>query len=333
MCRAADLERGVMFQYDPDLRRVRPLGVHQLASDVFGEVYVDPDTASFVRDALERDEVVERAGDPLMAHVPSAFAAVATGRRVVCVPMIAAGRWVGLLLADRSADTPPLTGEERGRLWTLGKGVALATMARRATRKDERTRTLRARISLARDVHDTVVQRLFGVAMALEGAGDLPAAERQRCADEVQQAMGELRQMVRELGTDETRLPEGNFDEELARWAAAHRDLTLDVERDETPIPDVLQGLAVATLAEALRNARKHARPTRVVVRTRRADDALVLEIENDGRQDGPASADRGAGLRLLGIQALHAGGVIEFGARGADAWQVRLVVPLSGDE
>lgn len=331
MCRAAALERGVMFQYDPDLRRVRPLGVHGIGRDVFGEVYVDPDTASFVRDALERDEVVERAGDPLMAHVPSQFEELATGRRVVCVPMIAAGRWVGLLLADRSAAMPALTDDERERLWTLGKGVALATMARRATRKDERTRTLRARIALARDVHDTVVQRLFGVTLALEGDGDLPAAERARCAAEVQEAMVELRTMVRELGQEDTPLPDGRFDEELARWAAAHRDLVLDVEDDGTAIPDDLQPLAVATLAEALRNARKHARPTRIVVRTRRADDALVIEIENDGRHDGPSAAERGAGLRLLGIQALHAGGVVEFGARGADAWQVRLVVPLEG--
>lgn len=331
MCRAADLERGVMFQYDPDLRRVRPLGVHGIAPDVFGEVYVDPDTASFVRDALERDEVVERAGDPLMAHVPSQFEALASGRRVVCVPMIAAGRWVGLLLADRSAATPPLTEAEHERLWTLGKGVALATMARRATRRDERTRTLRARIGLARDVHDTVVQRLFGVTLALEGDGDLPAAERARCAAEVQEAMGELRTMVRELGQEDTPLPDGRFDEELTRWAAAHRDLTLEVEDDGTGIPDELQPLAVATLAEALRNARKHARPTRIVVRTRQTDGALVLEVENDGRHDDPASAERGAGLRLLGIQALHAGGVVEFGARGADAWQVRLVVPLEG--
>lgn len=334
MCQGVGLERGIIFQYDPDLRRVRPLGAYGIDPSVFGEVYVSPDTASFVRDALELDEIVEVGGSELDAQVPAAFRALAEDRRVVCTPMIAAGRWVGLLLADRPGASQPLTAEERGRLWTLGKGVALATMARRATRKDERTRVLRQRISLARDVHDNVVQRLFGVALALEGEGELPAAERQRCADEVQAAMVELRTMVRGLGSDETPLPQGTFAEELARWRAAHADLDLTVEQDAAGIPEELQGLAMATLAEALRNARKHARPALIQVRTWQTAGALVIEVENDGcgGRAIKSPGGGGAGLRLLGVQALQAGGVLEFGARADDHWQVRLVVPVSDD-
>ena len=33
-------------------------------------------------------------------------------------------------------------------------------------------------------------------------------------------------------------------------------------------------------------------------------------------------------GLRLAGFEALQAGGLLEFGAREGDRWQVRLVVP-----
>ena len=34
-------------------------------------------------------------------------------------------------------------------------------------------------------------------------------------------------------------------------------------------------------------------------------------------------------GLRLAGFEALQAGGLLEFGAREHDRWQVRLVVPF----
>jgi hypothetical protein len=34
-------------------------------------------------------------------------------------------------------------------------------------------------------------------------------------------------------------------------------------------------------------------------------------------------------GLRLAALEALGAGGVIEFGAREPGTWQVRLVVPV----
>jgi hypothetical protein len=39
-------------------------------------------------------------------------------------------------------------------------------------------------------------------------------------------------------------------------------------------------------------------------------------------------------GLRLAAVEALHSGGVVEFGEReggGARIWQVRLVVPVDG--
>jgi hypothetical protein len=36
-------------------------------------------------------------------------------------------------------------------------------------------------------------------------------------------------------------------------------------------------------------------------------------------------------GLRLAALEALQSGGVIEFGERDRDTWQVRLVVPIDG--
>ena len=83
-------------------------------------------------------------------------------------------------------------------------------------------------------------------------------------------------------------------------------------------------------LTEAVRNARKHADAQRLLVRTHCADGALVLEIENDGV---PAllGASTGVGLRLAALEALQAGGLVEFGERRPGTWQVRLVVPIPG--
>ena len=67
-------------------------------------------------------------------------------------------------------------------------------------------------------------------------------------------------------------------------------------------------------LAEAIRNAHKHAEATRVGVRSEMGDGTFVLEVINDGvtATGGPA----GMGLRLAGFEALQAGGLLEFGAR-----------------
>jgi len=67
-------------------------------------------------------------------------------------------------------------------------------------------------------------------------------------------------------------------------------------------------------------------------VRAQRRDGAFVLEIENDGvGRRRPAST--GVGLRLAGLEALQAGGLVEFGERRPGVWQVRLVVPEAGSE
>ena len=52
-------------------------------------------------------------------------------------------------------------------MWTLGKTAALVATARIATRQQERTRRLGERIELAREIHERVMQRLFGVSLVL----------------------------------------------------------------------------------------------------------------------------------------------------------------------
>jgi hypothetical protein len=54
------------------------------------------------------------------------------------------------------------------------------------------------------------------------------------------------------------------------------------------------------------------------------------VEVENDGVHEARVRGT-GMGLRLVAFEALQRGGVLEFGPRGEDRWQVRLVVPLDG--
>jgi hypothetical protein len=55
-------------------------------------------------------------------------------------------------------------------------------------------------------------------------------------------------------------------------------------------------------------------------------DEAFVLEITNDGTLEA-GSEGRGLGLRLLSLEALQHGGVVEFGPVAASDWRVKLVV------
>ena len=85
---------------------------------------------------------------------------------------------------------------------------------------------------------------------------------------------------------------------------------------------------AQSILAEAVRNAHKHAGPSKVEVSLAIQDEeTLVLDIVNDGVRGKPRQS--GMGLKLAALEALQFGGIIEFGERDPGQWRVRLAVPL----
>ena len=129
-----------------------------------------------------------------------------------------------------------------------------------------------------------MIQRLFGVSMALDGEGELPAPDRHRCAEETQAALTDLRTALQRPLGRAPRATRTTLTAEVRRLASVHPDLGLVLEQGEAgDVPSVLEPLAQSVLTEAVRNAHKHASPTRVSVRVGRADGAFWLEIVNDG--------------------------------------------------
>ena len=324
-CRLGEMDRAAVFLYDPELRRVQVVGSHGVPIDAFRDVHWHLDRAPMARRALIEDEVVE-ATEGFAELLPPEYERFFADTRLVCTPVAAAGRWPGVIFSDRPIDRP-LTAEERHLLWSFGKIAALADSARVATREHEHARQLQERIDLAREIHDNVIQRLFGVTLALSGEALSPAGLR-GCAEQLEVALGELRSALhRPLGRASPRTRTTLVDE-VARLAAEHPDLDVDLVREpeDATVPPHIEPLAQSVLVEAFRNARKHADPTRVRVRLNRRDGTFVLEVCNDGVTPGSPGRS-GMGLRLAAVEALQHGGIVEFGRAGPGEWVVRLLV------
>jgi len=308
------------------------VGAHGMDIERFSGAHVTVESAPLAAEAIRQDRVVEVVGD-LAGQVPEEYAAlVSEPARLVCAPMAAADRAFGVILADRLMHEPPLDESDRRLLWTLGKAAALASAARIVSTQFEKASQLEQRIDLAREIHEGVIQRLFGVSMALDGDGELPASARHRCAEETQAALTDLRAALeRPLGRA-PRATKTTLAAEVLRLAVAHPHLGLSlVEGTAADVPLPLEPLAQSVLIEAVRNANKHAQPSHVDVRLGRSDGAFWMEILNDG----VTSTNRrpGMGLRLAALEALHSNGVIEFGVREPGVWQVRLVVSDEDDD
>jgi signal transduction histidine kinase len=241
--------------------------------------------------------------------------------------MSAGGQWFGALVGEREADDR-LGEAERQTLWTLGKVAALASCARIATSQQERAQRLSERIDLARDVHENVVQRLFGVRMALGSEGELSQQDRLRCLEEVREAVSELRAVVQRPLSRPAPAPGHTLAQTLTRLTGEHPDLGLRVQWEPgAAVPERFEPLAHNVLVEAVRNARRHAQPTAIDVALAEDRGALVLQIVNDGTR--PPTETSGMGLRLAALEALHHGALVEFGPEGSGRWRVRLMMPL----
>jgi len=327
ICRLTSMRRAVLVRYDSARRRVRAAGAHGIDLELFADVFLTIDSVPVARQALVEDSIVEVIGAdefPVPQHARELLAGV----RILCTPMAAAGRYVGVVLSEREPGLPEMDEDERHMLWTLGKAIAMASVAREVTAYSEQSRQLQQRLDLAREIHEGVVQRLFGVSLALSREELLDLDSQQRCAAEVQSALADLRTALsRPLGHT-SRPTAVTFAEELEQVRAMYGEMEILLEGRTDDVPSHLEALAQSILVEALRNARKHAHASRVGVSLSNDGSTLVLEVSNDGapsHNDGQG----GVGLRLATLEALQQGGVLEYGESESGGWQVRLVVPI----
>jgi signal transduction histidine kinase len=331
ICRLTTMRRAAIFMADFGRRRVRVVGSYGTSFSDLSTLEPTPTliSAPIARRALIEDAVVV-VSDGIEDQLPSEYAELFGITTLVCTPLSAAGRAYGVICADRGGGRFELTDGERHLLWTLGKTAALVATARNATRQQERTRRLGERLELAREIHERVMQRLFGVSLALSAEKPLDREERDRCLAEMQEALSDLRSALERplapvstdtgttLAAEVARLVQspGGAGTVRVRWP------------DEVEVPAGVEPLAQSVLAEALRNIAKHASPSAVEVVVAGDEDTFSLEVRNDGVAPGARGA--GMGLRLAAFEALQHGGVVDFGAPEEGSWRVRLVVPLA---
>ncbi len=326
ICRLTTMRRAAIFMADAGRRRVRAVGAHGTSFSQLAALRPTLVNTPIAQRALLEDQVVV-ISESIEDAVPAQYAKLLGITTLVCTPLSAAGRAYGVIVADRGGGRFELSDGERHLLWTLGKTAALVATARNATRQQERARRYGERLELAREIHERVLQRLFGVSLALSAEKPLDSAERNRCRIEMQEALSDLRRALErplaplppETGT--------TLAAELERLAGAPGPPLHVAWAAGVTVPVDVEALAQSVLAEALRNVAKHAGPSRVDVTVARGEDTFTLEVRNDGVQSGARGS--GMGLRLASFEALQQGGVVDFGSPGPGLWRVRLVVPL----
>jgi signal transduction histidine kinase len=220
--------------------------------------------------------------------------------------------------------------------------AAIALTNARLYERSRELSVLQERARLARDLHDAVTQKLFGIRAHARAAAVLAArepvdAERVRAEIEIAGELGaeahaELRAVIDGLAPPD--LAAAGLAESLRRYAVlAGRAHGIPV----TVSAACVEGLSPACEAalyrvaqEALHNALRHAAAAGVRLTLSRTARQVVLEVSDDGRgfeAQAAASSSGGLGLDSMRERAAAAGGTltIRSGARGT---VVRMTVP-----
>ncbi len=219
----------------------------------------------------------------------------------------------GRLLLSRAAGRPGFSREEQDSAAVFADQVGVALEL--ASQQDQRRQLLllEDRERIARDLHDQVIQRLFGEGMAVAGLtariGDPAIAAR---LDEHVERLDETIAAIRHTIFELQQRP-GDAPRFRALLLAAVRDVSAALDQPpvlrltgpvDTLVTHEITEHAIAVVREALTNVARHAHATRVHVSVDVDEHTLAIVVTDNGvgigtstRRSGRANLLRRAGL------------------------------------
>jgi signal transduction histidine kinase len=225
----------------------------------------------------------------------------------VASPIIVEGsRWGAVTVASTVEQLPVDAGERLERFCEL-VATAIANTDSRAELAASRKRIVaasdEARRQIERDLHDGTQQRLVSLGLAtLAAEANVPSgqsglrSELSQIASGLSSAVAELKEISR--GIHPAILTQGGLATALRTLA---RRSAIPVELEVTAgarLPEPIEVAAYFVASEALANAAKHARASRINISLKLRDTHLLLDI----RDDGVGGADPAGGSGLLGL-------------------------------
>jgi PAS domain S-box-containing protein len=254
---------------------------------------------------------------------------------VVACPIVVEGRLWGTV-SVWAQESLPLDSEDRLESFTELIATAIANAGTRhelaASRKRIVASSDQTRRQIERDLHDGAQQQMVSLAFAARAAAasapperDDLRAEWERIATGMVDATEDLRELARGIHPAiDSRGGLGPVLRTLARRSAIPVELDL---RTDTRLPEPIEVAAYFVASEAMANAAKHARASRIDVALVTVNSSLVLSIRDDGI--GGADPTRGSGLVGLTDRVEALGGSVEVRSRPGHGTHITAELPL----
>ncbi|WP_438854725.1 GAF domain-containing sensor histidine kinase [Agromyces sp. M3QZ16-3] len=243
-----------------------------------------------------------------------------------------------VIAAARQPGAPHFTAADMRIAEDLADRVSLARELAAAREAQQRGLLLEDRARIARDLHDHVVQQLYGAGLDLEAAAaDSPGAVAERLGSAVEaidEAIAQVRTIVFALTPQDGGAPTLRH-RVLDLAGSASRHLPQPVAVSFAGPVDLLSEGALtdeltASVRELLSNAVKHSAAASVSLSIVAAGGLVTAEVADDGR--GLGDATRRSGLENLRVRAERLGGAFDLDSSPAGT-RARWTAPIAPPE
>jgi len=262
-------------------------------------------------------------------------------RLVVSTPLLAKGKTLGVI--DLGTDVVRVIQPEQLTLLAgIGHQIGVAVENARLYAQAQQLAVIRERNRLARDLHDSVMQALYGVTLYAEAAwrrlsaGDtsVTGEHLREIRSTAQEALREMRLLIFELRPPVLK-QEGLAAALRSRLESVEQRVGLEtyfqLEIEERIAPEIEETLYRVSL-EALNNVLRHSYADSVHVSLWQEDQRVVLEVADDGVGFDPVAVrEQGGGLGLRGMEerVTRLGGKLTLASTPNEGTQVRVEVDL----
>ena len=189
----------------------------------------------------------------------------------------------------------------------------------------------------ARELHDSLGNRLTAVAMSIDYARNVADHDTERARDElavarrdVGDALGDLRIWVRAMNPANRASEFGlsGLHDVAASFRGTGLSVEVDVPAQHPPLGQRLELFVVRFVQEGLTNALRHGRAEQVWVEVKLREGELLLQLRDDGA--GAIGVPfEGFGLRALREQTAELGGRFEASNAPEGGFRIRAALPL----
>ena len=236
---------------------------------------------------------------------------------VMVLPLVGAHAVRGALVVARLPGRARFTDADLDMATTFSNHAAVALELADARASRDRVLMLEDHDRIARDLHDHVVQRVFGAGLSLESVAstlrdDPRGARLTAVVDDLDETIRQIRTSIFKLRgpvgvrTGLVRSAVLGLVNELTGSLGLEPELEFSGPLDAM-VPDDVVDDVLAVVREGLTNVARHAGPAHSSVRLVVTGGSLVVELSDDG--DGTGEVTRRSGLANLRARALHRGG------------------------